>query len=277
MRYELFRLSLMANTRPPLLEIIQPSSTSRVERQVFLQDEFLGRVDFLHRGRDFSYVYVDSFDGIIVARIGRLGLEGASSDPDHKFEPKIDERFQAVNVYLDTASDPNGQKIAMQHDQRIGKPGGILESLLDHINTRVADQPYEIALHPIVSESDFWTIVKANERDITSLRIDLSAPNVLGLGASIPKEMKAAKDENNVSKATVILENKHGIKVDTIDIRETIKYVLAGGGDAILNAGKRILFSTRRRRDSVNVGQDEPVSINRRDMAREVSKKIFGR
>lgn len=277
MRYEVFRLSLMANTRPPLLEIISPARSERISRQLYLQKEFSGRIDFTHRGRDFTYVHIDGFDDRIVARIGRRGLEAASADPDLKFAPIEEERFQAVNVYIDTASDPDGQKVAMQDDKRIGRPSSVLESLVSHINSRIADQPYEIAVHPVVKEQDFWAVVEAHKGEITTLRIQLSAPNVLGLGASLPKEMRDAKEQNNVSRASVTLENKNGIRVDTPDVRETIAYVLAGGGDAILRAAKKVLFNSKRSIESVSVGNDEPVSVARRDVAAEVAKKIFGR
>ena len=87
MNYQLFRLSLMKNGLPPILDYIDGGRSVAPTRAEFLLETFSQRWDFLHWGKQFSFVSVMTLDTVIVGRIGRLAKERVSDTPENKFAP----------------------------------------------------------------------------------------------------------------------------------------------------------------------------------------------
>jgi hypothetical protein len=183
----------------------------------------------------------------------------------------------AANVFVDTAGDPDGQKMAFQVNARVGSPRLIADALIQRINDIGVDAAWQIDIHPITDVDTFWEAVGQHASETTSLQLIFAAPNVLGLMNNITKELGEARSENNAATVSITLENKDGIKVDTPPIRDAIKLIALGVGDAILRKGRRILFDTRRRTRSINIGEDAPAEQGMESTLTTIFHKLFGR
>lgn len=222
----------MERRKPPLLELAEggPPAASTVTRQGYLLAALERRIDFVHRGQRFSYVFIDRLESVLAARIGKQGVDHPAGPPETGFAPADMPVHFASNALLETAGDAGGQKLAFQINPRLGSARGIVESLIQKINDDGVDAPWLIDVHPMSDEAEFWSVVKENETSITSLQLIFAAPNVLRITGSVREDIEAAKTENNASSISISVTNpKDGIKVDTPYVREAMKIISEGG------------------------------------------------
>jgi hypothetical protein len=265
----------MARLKPPLLEAM--AETPPVGRQDYLLTVFGRRIDLTYRKKPVVYVPVERIDGALIGRVGRPAIDHPAGPPESGFAPTEVPIHIAVNLFLDTAGDPDGQKLALQANPRVGSPRHIVEAIVQHINDQDADAPWQIDVHPITDSESFWNAVKRHDAEITSLQLTFSATNVLGIFDNVTGEVDAAKKENNAASMTVSLDNGDGIKVDTPSIRKAINYISQGGGFAIIRKGRKKLFDTTETQRSVSVEGDAPASPGKIDTLGAIKRALFGR
>lgn len=277
MPYQLFRLSLMARRKPPLLEALQ--STRETTRQEHLRAAFGQRVHFAIRAVAYSYVHIEEIDGTIVGRVGRKGVERPAGPPETGFAPEEHSVHFAANLFIDTAGDPDGQRLAFQINPRVGSPRLVTEALIQKINAAGVDTAaWQIDVHPITNANTFWNAVKKHENEITQIQITFSAPNVLGIFDNVTSELDTAKkNENNAAAVSVSLENRDGIKVDTPSIRKAIEHIAKGVGNAVLRKGRKKLFDTNDKQPTISVDGDTPAAQGKADMLSSIKRALFGR
>lgn len=276
MPYHLFRMSLLARRRPPLLDVMMPPAP-RTTRQEHLSAAFSGRVDFAHRGIQFAFVPVTKVGEVIAGRLGRPAKEFRTSGPDTAFEPIEEAGHIATNIFIDTAGDPDGQKIAVQINPKVGAPGALMDALIQRVNDRTVDAEWQIEVRSIIDETSFWATVEQNAAIITYIQFKLVAPNVLGLKDNVTREMRQVRDENNGAQVTVAIENKDGIRLATASIRNAVHYVSEGGGDVVLKAKRKKLFDSKRKQRNIFPPEDATVSKGSETVLRRVMMALFGR
>jgi hypothetical protein len=250
----------------------QPST-----RQDYLAEVFGGSIAFIYRKIPYNYIYITRIGDILAARIGRPRRELRTSGPEEEYAPFEDAGNIAVNVFIDTAGDPDGQKVAIQFNTSVGSPSSLIETLVRKINEADVDADWQIEVRPIIDENTFWTTVEKNEKSITSIQFKLVAPNVLGFSGSVFDEMKMVRDENNAEIVSVGIENKNIIRLNTDSIRNAIKYVSEGAGDVILKIKSKIIFDSRRKQRSIAVKGDAPIARGNEDALKETTTTLFGR
>jgi len=274
----MFRLSLMARTRPGLLEIMEGGASAPIPlRNEFLIERFRRRIDFIHRMNAFAYVPIETLDGtIIVGRLGRPETELAADAPERGYAPVAIPLNRAVNLFLNTSSDPEGQKLAMQVDQRVGTPSALLQSMFQYINDSDPDAPWMIDIRPITDENSFWDAVSQHENEITNVTFKMVAPNILGFTDSVSEELKTTRDENNANLITVSLDNKAGLRLRTPSIVNAVRYVAAGGGRVILRGKFKKFFDSKRKQRSISVQDDAAASTGIPETLRRIKDRLFG-
>lgn len=267
----------MARRRPPLLEHID-AHVEPQPRGAYLVAQLSQRIDFMHRQHLFTYVHIQNLDEtIVVGRLGRKETERATDAPETGYAPVRLEVHRAVNLFLDTSSDPNGQKLALQVDPKVGTPSSLLNSLVEHINNSNPDGPWIIDVRAMIDEVSFWEAVDAHENEITNVTFKLVAPNIFGFTDNVAEEMKAVRDENNANIATVSLDNKEGLKLKTDSIRNAVKYVSAGGGIVTLRGKLRKFFDSRKKHRNITVENDVAAVTGMPETLTEISTKLFER
>ena len=276
MPYQMFRLSLMSRRRLPLLEPLYEQSAAPTRTQ-YLKEAFSRRVDFVYRKSTYSYVHVTDIDSVVSGRMGRQTKERRTTGPDTAFEITEEISHIATNVFVDTDGDPTGQKMAVQLNARVGTPGALLEKLMQAINDANPDGAWSIEVHPMTDEKSFWNVVAEHKQIITCVQFKLVAPNVLGFFDSVSNELREIRDENNGANVGISIENKDGIILDTQSIKNAVRYVSEGGGDAILRARKKILFDSRRNQRSISPPEDAVVSLGIHGVLVSIKKALFGK
>jgi hypothetical protein len=247
MRYDLIRLILLDREQIDLLgrDLTKADSAGMPRREWWLREIFGEQIAFQHYGSDFHYVPEPRFPGLIVGRIRRPFHLTENLPPDAGLGEIERDGWIAAPVIIDATSHPNGQKIAMQADSRVGKPAGVLESLATHINARVPPEPFIRETNPIVDSETFWTFERENRNEITSIVFEFVAPNMFGTRHDLDKELKELRDHEKIQKAKLELESKDGLNLETDRVRTSVSYTFEGGGSLRARTKKGKLFNSK--------------------------------
>jgi hypothetical protein len=184
MRYVYLRLFLSEIEQRPIL-IETGDISPRLERQDYLTDVFNRTWTFVHRGIDMVYVPIRRDEGddqtFTFGRVGKQVTSHENAGPEDKFEPTQKIGWRAANMLLNTSSDQDGQKLAMQASTEVGKPLAVINSLAQHINSQNDDSGWAIAVNYIVERQSFWEAVEKYRGQITRAEFTFVTPNVLGI------------------------------------------------------------------------------------------------
>lgn len=274
MAYHLLRASLSLRRKPPLLEMAIAPTDEQPSRSDFLRDTFSRRHDFMHRGTEYTYVFLGEDDGVLAARLGKTANVLEPQGPETGYEPAERRRHMAVNVFFDIRE--RQQILAIQGSNFVGRPSAIAGSLIRYLNDSDLDAPFVIDLGTINDPSSFWDVARRYEGQITNITFHFFAPNVLGLSGEIPDGMKRVRDRLNGRSATLSFNNPEGLQLETDEIRGGVTYAVRGGGDVSLRRGKESVYSSREKIKKVKIQYDEEVSSNFRGFLRRIREDLFG-
>lgn len=130
--------------------------------------------------------------------------------------------------------EQSGQSIAMQHNNKVGvSPINCLRSLADEINGQIVNHGYIMSINPISNrKKDFWSVVGQHQNDIKKIVFTYAMPNIFHVAGNLEKDLRAWRDDLNVTKAEVTLENNsRNMKVnkDNLFLTESAEYSKKGG------------------------------------------------
>ena len=180
MRYWIMRLFLAERPRPPLFDGLGIGGRLP-SRQEYLAAVFGADIAFRHRKRNYVYKAFPADDAQYLAGvIGRERALAISLPPEQKFAPSSVTDWETANVFLNTSGGVDGQKIAMQDINTIGKPLSVIRSLVDHINSEHKDADWQITVNAITSQEGFWTAVERNKNHISEIDLNFAVPNIWG-------------------------------------------------------------------------------------------------
>jgi hypothetical protein len=221
-----------------------------LSREQYLKLVFSYRIDFEHRNNKFVFIPISREAGesenYIFGRVGKQYKIVDNKGPDQDLEDGEDLRWIASYFVLNTSSDSDGQKIAIQDRVKVGRPLAYVSSLIQQINLKSALSGWYISVNPMVDESSFWEVVKANKGSITKAEFRYITPNVLGLRSLLNERLREYRDKQNAQEVSVTLtEPKGDLNLETEDVSDSIEYISEGGGSAKLSSGKKVLFDSR--------------------------------
>jgi hypothetical protein len=198
MQLELLRLSLLERTQldafAERISALQPFG-----REQWLRSVFSARIAFEHRKETFHYVpQSDASSTILVGRIGRQVSVQENEPPEAGLQETQRDAWRAALVLIDPRHHEDGQKVAFEHDPRVGQPPALFTSLASHINHRDPPSAFVIEVHPISDASDFWEFVRENRGFVTSVRFELVAPNMFGIEDDYDVEMRDMKERERI-------------------------------------------------------------------------------
>lgn len=256
MHYHFFRLFL---TQRDQRELFDSEETRREYLfRVFTQD----RIDFIGREIPFSYVFIDSLDSFLAGRIGRQKSSMLTDGPETGFAHTRSDLWHAVNLFLDTANDPDGQKLVIGESQQVGKPSSIAQHLIDHINAANPSSRWRITVNSITESHDFWEVATRFKGQLTELELEFVAPNIFGGKDQTSDVLRRLRRENNSQTTDVRLKNPDGgLNPDSDSIRESLEYIKEGGGNARLRVGKRTVYNTKTTPKTKEVSPDDDISV----------------
>lgn len=273
-RYDLFRLSLLPRQQRDAFEGPDPT------REEYLRKVFGERRRFMHYGVEFHYV-PSQRKGLagdaILGRVGRSVKSEENQSPDEEFVDIVRDAWKAVVIVVDPREHADGQKVAIEHDPKVGSTISLVGSLVASINEAYPRTAYNIEVAPIIDAESFWEFAEANRGQITTLTFEFVAPNMFGGSDSITEELRSFRNVEHAQKVNITLASKEGLETDTLRTREAVDYAVKGGGKIRARTrGGRTYNSTKKVKTTTLPSDnldDEPALVR----AARLVTRIFGR
>ena len=274
-RFELYRLSLLPNINGDLFE----AGEDKVTREQWLRRVFNQEQPFINRNSKFHYVPAaqDSPANPVIGRIGRKILREENRPPSEGLEDVTHEAWIAAVLVLDPTHHDDGQKLALQTIDDVGRPLTLITKLVSTINERYPYGPYAIQVAQITEEQSFWDFIKKNEGRVTSVTLDFIAPNMFGSDDEFSNEMRGFRDNEAARKVNLTLQNENGLQPDTVRMRRAVRYASRGGGKirARAKSGKRFNSTDSVKRSYLKDVKETGAELIR--VALQLANKILGR
>lgn len=273
--YHILRFFLTLREHPPLLSHMK---RSRLSRDEYLKKAFSGQIYFEHRGKRHAFKHIKTVDSVIVAGIGKSVIEDVNLPPERDFEPTQATFWKAANIFLDTAGDIEGQKVAVEYHGQVGKPLAVIASLVSHIN-KDADSDWVIAVNEMYKEQDFWNVVKTHKGTITEISFHFVPPNILRGTSTFEQEMKEIAQETNNHELNITLKNSDGnLELENSERVQTgVKYTSKGGGTVKLKEGRKKIYDSQSSAIIEKVEDSPEAAVASEGMIKNLIKRLLNR
>ena len=275
MRYSLLRLFLANRQEGTIFSAIPPRQT----RQQYIQQAFGSEIRFQHYQGDYVYRPFESPDAnFLVGVIAREHPITIGGPPEEQFIHKEITNWETVNVLIDSSPREEGQTVAMQLS--IGQPIAIFRSLVDHINASYEAAEWSIAVNPITSREQFWSVAERYVGHIKEIDFEFAVPNIWGGQSETEKALREFKEKNNAQEVEVKIKNRDGkLNPDSARVRESVDYTAQGGGvSRIRDDSDTTVFSSDREESIVTtpiIDPDPPIQEADLDLIRHLIRRIF--
>lgn len=277
-RYVFLRLSVTEQLQPDIFADTQPP-TSRTDHLVAM---FRQRWDFIHRRQPLVYLpmeIVRAADGDFChGRIGKRSIDTIVAGPEENFREETQETWRVMDVVLDTRDFPDGQKLAVQDLNDVGKPLPIISSLLEAVNFENRASGWEISAEFVVTPQTFWQAVSENDGRITQAEFTYHVPNVLGIRSKLTERLREYKQRENANEAKVKLSNDNGrlrLSEDNEELRDAVEYISEGGGSAKLRAGSELVYDSSNPDRPAEIEIEEAEDRSDSEVRRSRTLRIF--
>jgi hypothetical protein len=234
MKLYLYRLSLKTSQQ---LNVFEPRKINgeRYNREEWLRFIFSKTFTFQHQGNSFFFVpelpIATSIDEeVIVGWVARDRSIVERTAPWDGLALTERQSWQASLLMIDPRHHLDGQKVAFEANNYIGKPDSVIASLFKSDWGLEADGPFSINAYPIIQERSFSVFAETHHGKINQITYDVAVPNMFGSPDDFSKELGVLRDEANVSRVTTRLHSDGVINTDTSQLDEIASHVERGGG-----------------------------------------------
>ena len=207
MRFIYLRLFLTSIDLPPLLVKSGFPSEKRTRAQ-YISDVFSKRWDFKHYGTTMIFLPIPpediNGDVFCFGRIGKEVTDLVNDGPETLFADRSLKSWRAANIAVDSRDFEDGQKIAIQVKDYVGKPLAILNSLVQHVNSENPDSGWLISVNAVTKVASFWEAVNDHKGSITKAEFTYVTPNVLGIRSKLNKRLKEYRENENAQEVEVV-------------------------------------------------------------------------
>lgn len=273
--FEILRVSLAPAAELPLFEQagINPEV---ITRNRYFELALTERHMFLHRRRAYFYMPVTQQDEVYAGVIGRQLSEVVNDGPESNFALMEQKRWIVAFLFFDAAD--TRQKAALQRNQRVGSPRGLLESFFEHVSEQSSLRYWKPYTEFISSKSDFWKATEEYRGQITSLNFKFLPPNVLGLGQAINDLVREATiGAPNAEHVDLKLINKNGQINPAGELVESgLNTATLGGGEVNMKVGTKVIYSSSKNRETQEVEKDDIPSPSAKDRVIALAKRLLG-
>jgi hypothetical protein len=276
MQYWMLRLFLTSRERPALLQQMEPAYRPKT-RQEFLLETFREDIVFRHYGDNYVYKFFsEPLPGAIAAVIAREHVVTIALPPSQQFQGRDVPDWETANVFIDTSSDFEGQKVAMHAVGIVGNPVSVMRSLTDHINRSGRATDWVIAVNAISREEDFWAAAERHRGHITEIDMVFATPNIWGGETETENALRSLHGENNAQEVEVKLKNSdQKINPFSETIRRSIDYITKGGGKVLLRRGNRKLYDSENTAVTETPEEDDKIQNAAPDLLRRLVAVLF--
>jgi hypothetical protein len=248
MHFDLFRISLTPRAQIDF-EVYRNPDGSQPTREQWLRIVFGRPIEFNVKQVMYVYTPIDAvaFATTIDGRIGRKTIKTENLPPSEGFAEIERDAWQAADVIIDPVAHGDGQKLAMEWKDSVGRPSSILEALAAYLNQSDYQSPYGIEIGAISEPQTFWAFVEENYGQITSLTLEVPVPNMFGHQTDFDEEMRAYRDKEKAQTVTLTLKNPAGLQVDTENIKNGVEYAAKTGGTIKARARRGKTYNSKKK------------------------------
>lgn len=207
------------------------------------------KLNSFNKGKsDLGFVHEFEKGDYIYCKFGKRSSITHTLPPKDKFKEVKTENWPNCHMFINVSEDPkNGQQIAIEQKKWIFvNPLVQLRALADKINESLTNNGLVLSINPITQEARFWETIKEFGGQIEELKFVYNAPNLFNLENSLNEDLKKVRDTHNATEATMIMKNKEGnliVPENNPLIKQSVEYVVKGGGEYRIKAKKKIITS----------------------------------
>lgn len=257
--FEYLRISLAEPKQQGLFDT-EGKAFQQISRREYLEKIFSSdRIDFRHRGGNYSFVRDGMYGDILAGRIGKQVIEPVHKGPEQNFAVEMSEEWKPTWVFIDFSS--KSQLAVVQVG--IASPKPLLRSLFNKIETFSPSLYYESFIEYVSERQDFWWAVEEYAGRLTRLEFTFVPPNALGLEERIKEIVKAAESVGADTTKFVHASPSGGLKPEGEYVDAALNVTTEGAGSVLLKAGKKTVFSSEKNKKTIDiVNEDIPEQKN---------------
>jgi hypothetical protein len=228
MDFYIFRVSLIHEQNL----FVSLSDGETTSREQWIRRIFSSERKFVHFGSEFLFKPENSIvsDDLLFGWIARPKSLLERTPPEEGLHPTEHESWQAAFVIVDPTEHADGQKVAMETSQSVGKPEAILASLFK-IYEQELHAPYGAQIFAVTDEASFWGFAKSHQNRIKAVTFNVAAPNMFNDRNDFQQELRALRDKENVARVKATLESNTVLNTDSSRLRDIVDYTERGAGE----------------------------------------------
>lgn len=244
--FEHYHLSLIERDQPDLL-------AAPMGRDAYIRAVFSEPFTFRHMGKEVHWVPTVGVDPFTVGTVTRQKIR-----TQHRAPAEGAQEFEAIEwqgslVVIDPEYRPDGQKVAFEIDQAVGKPGALLASITAHLNERPGAQ-YTIIAKALFNTEGFWSFAERHGRRLEYISFKFVVPNMFfGASTSIDQGLRQLGDDTNAEAVEVRLDSEDGVQTDSRTVADAMAYAEQGNASVTAKALNGDRYSSQRRRKTSKV------------------------
>lgn len=240
---------------------------SRYNREEWLREIFSNQFIFLHRSTKYFFVpesgeKIGLDERLIVGWIARGHPLAERTAPWEGLAPTEHQSWQAALIVIDPTHHEDGQKVAFEYRNQVGKTDALLASLAKFMTDVGADVPYSVTAYPIIQERSFARFAEAHRGEITTITYDVAVPNMFEGPDDFSKELRELRNKANISHVKAKLDSDGVINAEAGHLEEIATHVEKGGGKISARTNKGTRYNSDDHMEKVEVETDgvEPES-----------------
>lgn len=195
--------------------------------------------------------YIDEYFMFIVSRQKNVKVileDHTKSDVDS---------FPFSRIIID--NNDSNQIIAVQDSIEFSQKT-IINSFKKYINKILIDNHLIAQIEPVYKESDFWSFIKENKEDITSISFNLITPNMSNISSCLSEDLKkAAKTTGAIETNLKFNSSSSGslkIQPNNTAIDGLVTYASQGGGEiSVKTKGSRLGFCSNDYQKTIEIDE----------------------
>lgn len=266
MKLLLYRFSL---TEAKQLDLIDRPPQSR---ESFLMEWFSKPLSFKSHGdTEMKYHPTQEDKTIIAGCFAKCSSTLIDCDPSNPFAQEDGIHWEKAAFFLNVGNDE--QVIAVEYNNRVGKPSSLLNGLTSHLNKITSRNAYILSFHSINNEGEFWDAINlhhSKEGKITLIEFDMIVPNPPDIESPTKDGLNRLKERLNAEKVKETISNPNGLHLDNDEVKNRESYIQVGGGDITAKDGKTVVYNSKNKQRRIEIDDElypdgeEKVGIFRR-------------
>lgn len=277
MPYALFRLSV---TPKKQIDLFQDAIVKRnpheeeFEKTSYLRKVFRSPTHFTHYTQPYVLSPLDIEDDFVSGFIAKGLAIPLRSAPGTKPTDVAD--WAHSNFFLSFKQDSSSHIFAGEINRRVGSPGSILRSFLEHINSNSKGSAYDIISVPVGNKDDYLHAARKFRGHITEVRFTFVVPNIKFLPSDLREVLTESRDEDNAQEVEHAVKNKDGnVNAESERLVGLAQEAEKGIGTIIMKWARRVIFRSSRKVRTIDTAFRKSVVDADKSELRVAAREIF--